>query len=144
MKGKVSFYNEEITFTLPKKTQIKSWIKHVIGKENKSCGLINYIFCNDSFLLELNKTYLKHTTLTDIITFDNTEGEIISGEIYISIERVKENASLYDQSFSDEINRVMIHGILHLLGNKDKSSREKSLMRKKEDDCLSLLNSLIT
>jgi probable rRNA maturation factor len=144
MKGKVSFYNEEITFTLPKKMQTKSWIINVIGKDNKTCGLINYIFCNDSFLLELNKTYLNHTTLTDIITFDNTEGEIISGEIYISIERVKENAHLYNQSFIDELNRVMIHGILHLLGNKDKSSREKSLMRKKEDDCLSLLKSLNT
>lgn len=140
MKGKVSFFNEGIKFDLPKKKQAKTWINEVIEKDNKSCGVINYIFCNDTFLLDLNKTYLKHSTLTDIITFDFSENEIISGEIYISIQRVKENALLYNQSFSDELNRVMIHGILHLLGNKDKSPEEKINMRKKEDVCLSMLN----
>jgi probable rRNA maturation factor len=144
MKGKVNFFIEGITFNLPRKTQTKTWIKEVIHKENKTCGLINYIFCNDSYLLELNKSYLNHSTLTDIITFDNSEDDAISGEIYISIERVKENAVLFNQSFTDELNRVMIHGILHLLGNKDKSPRDKSTMRKKEDDCLSHLNSLNT
>jgi len=142
MKGTISFFNEGITFNLPKKTQTKFWIKEVINDDNKTCGLINYIFCSDSFLLELNKTYLNHTTLTDIITFDNSGANIISGEIYISIERVKENALLYSQSFTDELNRVMIHGILHLLGNMDKSPHDKSKMHKKEDDCLALLDSI--
>jgi rRNA maturation RNase YbeY len=141
MKGTISFFNEVIKFTLPEKMQTRLWIKKVIEKEEKSCGIINYIFCNDSFLLEMNQKYLNHTTLTDIITFDNTEGNIISGEIYISIERIKDNALKYSQSFSDELNRVMIHGILHLLGNKDKSSRDKINMQKKEDICLSMLNS---
>jgi len=144
MKGRVNFFVEEITFNLPRKTQTKTWIKEVIHKENKTCGLINYIFCNDSYLLELNKSYLNHSTLTDIITFDNSEDDAVSGEIYISIERVKENAILFNQSFTDELCRVMIHGILHLLGNKDKSSRDKSIMRRKEDECLSHLNSLNT
>jgi probable rRNA maturation factor len=142
MKGTISFFSEGINFTFPKKMQTKVWVKEVIEKHQKTCGLINYVFCNDSFLLEMNKAYLNHNTLTDIITFDNSENEIISGEIYISIERVRENAKLFSQSFTDELNRVMIHGILHLLGNKDKSPSEKSSMRKKEDTCLSMLNSL--
>jgi probable rRNA maturation factor len=100
---------------------------------------INYIFCSDSYLLSLNKGFLKHNTLTDIITFDNSEGTgSMEGEIYISIERVKENATKYDVSFEDELNRVMIHGILHLLGYKDKKPSEKALMRKKEEAYLSL------
>jgi probable rRNA maturation factor len=141
MSGTINFFSEGITFKLPKKKQTKDWIKNVIYNNKKICGVISYVFCNDSFLLDLNKTYLNHTTLTDIITFDNTEGNSVSGEIYISIERVKENSLLYKQSFTDELNRVMIHGILHLLGNKDKSPEEKSAMRKKEEDCLSLFNS---
>ena len=143
-KGTIAFFNEGISFTLPKKMLTKSWIKDVIESDKKSCGEINYIFCNDSFLLEMNKNYLNHNTLTDIITFDNSENDLISGEIYISIDRVKENALLYSQSFADELNRVMIHGILHLLGNTDKSPAEKSTMRKKEDACLEMLNSRIT
>jgi probable rRNA maturation factor len=144
MKGKISFFSEGIKFNLAKKNQTKVWIKDIIEKDQKNCGIINYIFCNDSFLLEMNKTYLNHNTLTDIITFDNTENDIISGDVYISIERVGENALLFSQSFIDELNRVMIHGILHLLGNKDKSPEEKSSMRKKEDACLSMLNSIIS
>ena len=144
IKGTIAFFNEGINFTLPKKMLAKSWIKNVIERDKKSCGEINYIFCNDSFLLEMNKNYLNHNTLTDIITFDNSENDLISGEIYISIDRVKENALLYSQSFADELNRVMIHGILHLLGNKDKSPVDKSNMRMKEDACLEMLNSRIT
>jgi probable rRNA maturation factor len=141
MKGSVSFFNAGISFTLQNKALTKAWIIKVIEKDNKLCGDINYIFCNDDFLLEMNKAYLKHSTLTDIITFDNTVKDIMSGEIYISIERVKENAILYNQSFTDELNRVMIHGILHLLGYKDKNPKDKSDMRMKEDACLSILNS---
>jgi probable rRNA maturation factor len=141
MKGTISFFNEEIIFALPKKTQTRAWIKRVIEQETKSCGTINYIFCTDAILLGINKAFLKHTTLTDIITFDNSENDIIAADIYISIERVKENALLYDQSFADELNRVMIHGVLHLLGYKDKNPKDKSNMRMKEDACLSILNS---
>jgi probable rRNA maturation factor len=89
----------------------------------------------------LNLSYINHTTLTDIITFDYTADRIISGDIYISIDRVKENALLYSKTFLDELNRVMIHGVLHLLGNKDKKPKDKVLMRKKEDDCLIFLQS---
>ena len=142
MNGTVSFFSEGISFALPQKTKTKNWIKKVIGGNEKSCGVINYIFCSDSFLFDLNKNYLNHTTLTDIITFDNSEGDSVSGDIYISIERVKENSGLYSQSFTDELNRVMIHGVLHLLGNKDKLPEEKSAMRKKEDYCLALLSAL--
>ena len=109
IKGTIAFFNEGINFTLPKKMLAKSWIKNVIERDKKSCGEINYIFCNDSFLLEMNKNYLNHNTLTDIITFDNSENDLISGEIYISIDRVKENALLYSQSFADELNRVICH-----------------------------------
>jgi probable rRNA maturation factor len=141
MKGKISFFNEGIKFTLQNKGDLRLWINDIIEKDGKSCGIINYIFCNDSVLLDMNKTYLNHNTLTDIITFDNTENSVIAGEIYISTERVKENALLYSQSFPDELHRVMIHGVLHLLGNKDKSAKDKAMMREKEDLCLSLLKS---
>jgi probable rRNA maturation factor len=102
---------------------------------------INYIFCSDSYLLSLNQGFLKHNTFTDIITFDNSEDpSSLEGEIYISIERVKENAKKYNVPIEDELSRVMIHGVLHLLGFKDKKPTEKALMRKKEEACLSLRN----
>lgn len=105
-------------------------------------GDINFIFCDDAYLSELNLSYLNHTTLTDIITFDYTDEGIISGDIYISIERVKENALLYSKTFQDELNRIIIHGVLHLLGNKDKKPKDKAMMRKKEDECLLLLQAI--
>lgn len=100
---------------------------------------INYIFCSDFFLLNLNQDFLNHDTLTDIITFDNSENKImLEGEVYISIDRVKENASKFKSEFQDELDRVIIHGVLHLMGYKDKESTDKALMRKKEEACLSL------
>lgn len=135
----IHFFSQGIRFNLKNPRKVTSWIKRVVQSEKASVKEINYIFCSDSFLLSLNQGFLKHNTLTDIITFDNSdESDGIDGEIYISIERVKENAIKYEVPFDDELSRVMIHGILHLLGYKDKKPAEKALMRKKEEACLSL------
>lgn len=135
----IHFFSHKIRFSLKNPRKITSWIKRVVEKEGASIGEINYVFCSDPYLLTLNQGFLKHNTLTDIITFDNSEDKSsLEGEIYISIERVKENASKYNVPFEDELNRVMIHGILHLLGYKDKKPAEKALMREKEETCLSL------
>lgn len=142
MQGKICFFNEGINYRLSGKTKIKLWIKEVIRLDARVPGDINIIFCDDVYLSELNLSYLNHTTLTDIITFDYAADGIISGDIYISIDRVKENALLYSKTFRDELDRVMIHGVLHLLGNNDKKAKDKAMMRKKEDACLLLLQSL--
>jgi len=123
---------------------LRKWIGVVIGNENKLPGDLNFIFCSDDYLYKLNIEYLNHDTLTDIITFDLSEIEDeISGEIYISIERVKENSGKFNVSFYEELHRVIIHGILHLAGYNDKTPDEVSLMRKKEDYCLSLLPEIL-
>jgi probable rRNA maturation factor len=135
----VHFFYNEVRFKLKNPRKVTSWIKRVVEKEGSSIQEINYIFCSDSYLLSLNQGFLKHNTLTDIITFDSSEEDsVLTGEIYISVERVKENARKYTVSFEDELSRVMIHGILHLLGYKDKKPAEKTLMRKKEEASLSL------
>jgi rRNA maturation RNase YbeY len=137
--GIIRFFNEDTPFKLPHPLKTKNWIKESISREKSHLKEINYIFCSDEYLLKLNKDYLNHTTYTDIITFDNSlEESFIEGEIYISIDRVRENAEKFNASFDEELHRVLIHGVLHLLGYKDKSIREKSLMRKKEDAYLSL------
>lgn len=134
----IRFFTEEIKFSLQNRGHIRSWIKEVIENEKGIPGELNFIFCGDSFLYELNKQFLGHTTLTDIITFPgNTPGKI-SGEIYISIERVRENAIALKLSFEEELKRVIIHGVLHLAGYKDKSKMEKTLMRSKEDQYLQI------
>jgi rRNA maturation RNase YbeY len=120
---------------------LKNWIAETIVKEKKIIGEIHFNFINDKELLSINQEFLKHNTLTDIITFDYCEGKQINGEIYISIERVKENALRFNVSFQKEIQRVIIHGVLHLCGLKDKSKAEKEKIRKKEDACLKLLSS---
>jgi probable rRNA maturation factor len=135
----IRFFSEDISFKidLPRKKIL--WIKEVARREKKTIKEINYIFCSDEYLLQLNQGFLNHKTLTDIITFDNSEGKNgLEGEIYISIERVQENALKFNTEFEDELHRVMIHGVLHLIGYKDKKSSEKALMRKKEEACLSL------
>ncbi len=135
----VHFFCNGVRFKLKNPRKVSSWIKTVVEKEGASIQEINYVFCLDSYLLTLNQGFLKHNTLTDIITFDNSDEEsVLEGEIYISIERVKENAKEYEVPFEDELSRVMIHGVLHLLGYKDKKPSEKALMRKKEEACLSL------
>ena len=135
----VRFFTEEITFKLPHPRKTSAWIKEAIKKENGQLDELNYIFCSDQYLLAINQQYLNHNTLTDIITFGHSEkGTPISGEIYISIERVEENARQFEVSFDEELHRVIIHGVLHLLGFKDKKSSDKALMRKKEEAYLSL------
>ncbi len=136
---KINFLSNDIFFSVKRPRKIANWIKGVVKNEMKSIKEINYIFCSDKYLLSLNQRFLNHETLTDIITFDNSEGKNgLEGEIYISIERVQENAIKFNTEFEDELHRVMIHGVLHLIGYKDKKPSEKALMRKKEEACLSL------
>lgn len=140
MDRKIQFFSEEITFVPRNKGKIRSWLTAVIRAENKTPWYINFIFCSDEYLLELNKTFLKHDTLTDIITFPFAEGnESISGDIYISIPRVRENAEKFRQEFETELYRVMVHGILHLLGYKDKRKTDKVVMTKFENRYLELI-----
>ena len=132
----VHFHNEQVNFTLRKKLILNTWIKETSLEYGKSVSDINIIFTNDEFLLEMNQKFLKHDFYTDILTFDYSKDEIISGDIYISIDRVKENSYSYDVSFNDELKRVIIHGILHLCGYKDNSETERTVMRNLEDTAL--------
>ena len=135
----IQFFSEDISFTLSKPRRTSNWIKRIAQKERREVVAVSYIFCSDAYLLQLNQQYLNHNTLTDIITFDYSEGaKQLEGEIYISIDRVNENAEKFKVSFQDELDRVMIHGVLHLIGYKDKKPADKALMRKKEEASLSL------
>ena len=134
----INFFSEETDFKLRDEKLISQWISSTIVQENKIPGTISVIFCTDSFLKEINIKYLNHDTLTDIITFDYVEDNTISGDIFISIDRVQENASSINVSFSDELDRVIIHGILHLLKYNDKTPDEQQLIRAKEDFYLAL------
>ena len=135
-------YNFETDFNLVNQKKITEWITNTIHKENCKLEEISYIFCDDKYLLDLNINYLDHDTLTDIISFDYSVGKIISGDIFISIERVKENAENFKVDFKNELHRVIIHGILHYCGYKDKTEDEKKEMRYKEDYYLNVLNSI--
>ena len=126
-------FNSETPFNLKASDKISFWIEDIISSEGYSVGEINYIFCDDAYLSQLNKKFLNHDTLTDIISFDYCVGKQVNGDIYISIDRVSDNAETYGVSFDTELNRVMIHGILHYLGYKDKTLDEKQSMRAKED-----------
>ncbi len=132
MNNKIGFHYET-DFLLENTESFIRWIKNIISEENKKLGDLNYIFCDDKYLLEKNIKYLDHDTLTDIITFSYCEGDVISSDIMISVERVMENSSIFENSFLEELNRVIIHGILHLVGYNDKTKEEKEIMRKKED-----------
>ena len=136
----INFFSEQIRFKLSNPRKTTSWIKSAIKKEGCVLNSLNYIFCSDEYLKQINVQFLNHKTYTDIITFNfnPTEGEI-EGEIYISIDRVRENAKTFETSFQTELHRVIIHGVLHLIGFNDKSKTEKATMRKKEDSYLSLL-----
>ena len=129
----ISFTTLEIDFVLKNKLKIRNWVKEILSSEGKDSGEIAYVFCNDEYLSKMNEKYLNHLSLTDIITFDYSEKGKLSGDICISIERVRENAGNYKNSTDEELRRVMAHGILHLAGYKDKSSEDKRVMRSKED-----------
>lgn len=133
-------FNYETDFELNTEEKTSAWIQKVIESENKKLGEINYIFCDDEYLHKINVEFLSHDNYTDIISFDYTMGTIINGDIYISVDRVKENAEQFGVSFNNELHRVIIHGVLHYLGWKDKTETEKTAMRNKENDCLLVLN----
>ncbi|MDD2198048.1 MAG: rRNA maturation RNase YbeY [Bacteroidales bacterium] len=138
----IFFFNDDINFTLKDKRLFKGWIKKIIEVNNFKLGDINFIFTSESKILDINTTYLNHTYLTDIITFPYTTDKIISSDIYICIPVVRSNAQKYNQSFSDELNRIMIHGVLHLIGYNDSNEEETIEMRKAEDKCLLVLKEM--
>ena len=131
-------FHSECDFTLSKQDARSRWIINSIINESKRVGRLSFIFCTDEYLLEKNIQFLNHDTYTDIITFDYCEGDIISGDIFVSVERVTENANVFGLDFENELDRVLIHGVLHLAGYQDKSKEETNTMRDKEDFYLSL------
>jgi probable rRNA maturation factor len=135
----VNFFSQNIRFKIPKPAKISQWIKLVAAREGYKLKEINYIFCTDEALRELNMRYLQHKTYTDIITFDNSDTpHALEADVFISIDRVKENAEKLKIPFPEELHRVIVHGLLHLIGYSDKTPRKKVGMRKKEDAYLSL------
>lgn len=138
MSGHIDLHSEISEFSLSQEHQIIEWLGKCIAEENKSSSRLTFIFCSDDYLLNLNRRYLDHNYYTDVITFDYSEGDVISGDIFISVERVDDNAISLEIDNESELHRVMIHGVLHLCGYQDKSESEKELMRKKEDYYLSL------
>lgn len=134
MAGTINFFNEDVSLVIKNKIKLRSWIKETIHIEGYTLNELNFIFCSDLYLLDLNRQYLNHDTFTDIITFDNSQQDKhLTGDIFISYERVCENAAEFKASVTDELHRVIIHGTLHLLGYKDKKKAEKALMTSKED-----------
>ena len=133
-------FNYESDFVLTLEDVYASWIETIVESENKILGEISYIFCDDDYLHEINVQYLNHDTLTDIISFDYTEGDVISGDIFVSIERVKDNAIDFNVPFEEELKRVLAHGILHYCGYKDKSDSDVLLMRAKEEEKIKLFH----
>ena len=133
-------FNYETPFELLNEIQTQEWIQKVVADNGFEIGEINYVFCDDNYLHKLNVEFLNHDTLTDIISFDNTLGKLISGDIFISIERVDENAKDFKVSFENELHRVMIHGVLHYMGYKDKSDDDKIKMRNAENQALYYIN----
>lgn len=135
-------FSIETKYSLKNRTLIKQWVKTVVENKGKKLGDVSYILCDDDYLLEVNRQYLKHDYYTDIITFDYTENDCIGGDLFISIDRVKDNATALQVPEHEELMRVMIHGVLHLLGLKDKSEEEVKQMRKAEEECLELLKKM--
>ncbi len=132
-------FNYETEFNLPSEESISTWITNAIIEEDHKLEEINYVFCDDAYLYNLNVEFLKHDTLTDIISFDYSVGKIIQGDIFISVERVADNAKEFKVSFLEELHRVVIHGVLHYCGYKDKTKKEAKVMRKKENHYLEAL-----
>lgn len=136
----ISYYAEEVKLPALRKRDTNEWIRTVAALYDKKCGDIAYIFCSDEKILAVNKEYLQHDYYTDIITFDYTEGNRISGDIFISLDTVKSNAQEYGQRFEDELHRIIIHGILHLCGIKDKGEKERQQMTRCENQALEQLS----
>ncbi|MBT8184991.1 MAG: rRNA maturation RNase YbeY [Eudoraea sp.] len=133
-------YNYEVDFCLDKEVDYTHWLNRVLESENRIAGQINYIFCSDNYLLQLNKKYLDHNTLTDILTFDYSDEVAISGDVFISLDRVKENAEELNEDFLRELNRVMVHGVLHMIGYTDKSEEGRKQMRRLENEKMKLFH----
>lgn len=133
-------FNYETAFELNDEEANKRWLTSVIASENKKEGDINYIFCDDDYLHRINVQYLQHDTLTDIISFDYSLGNELHGDIFVSVERIKDNAADFNVSFDDELKRVMVHGVLHLCGYKDKTENDELLMREKEDEKIKMFH----
>jgi rRNA maturation RNase YbeY len=138
----IRFSSQIENFELPEASNVKKWIAEVVKRREKSVGNISYLFCDDEYMLEVNRHYLDHDTYTDIITFDYVVANLISGDIFISVDRVGENARLFGVEFERELLRVVIHGVLHLLGQGDKSDAEAAEMRRQEEEALSLWNAM--
>lgn len=134
----ISFYNDGVRAKTPSKRLLKAWIKEFVSNHGKKVGELAFVFCSDDKILEVNQGFLQHDYYTDIITFDYCEGEIISGDIFISVERVLENASLHQVNYTTELLRVLSHGVLHLIGFQDKEEKKKVEMTRNEDLCMSL------
>lgn len=134
----ISYFTEDVVFKFKNKRLNNKWLTLVAESEVKRIGDISIIFCSDSYILDINIRYLHHDYFTDIITFDYTEGDRLSGDLFISLDTVRANAAEYGSDFETELNRVMVHGVLHLIGYDDHSSADKKLMREKEDYYLSL------
>ena len=134
----ISYFTEDVKFVLKGKLLNNRWLKMVVESEVKRLGDLSIIFCSDPYILDVNLRYLQHDYFTDIITFDYCEGEKISGDLFISVDSVRENAALYGTTFEDELNRVMVHGILHLIGYDDHTKAQQKVMREKENYYLSL------
>lgn len=139
----IRYFNEDIKFVFKQKLLNNKWLKTVAGSEMRRIGDINIIFCSDNYILDVNIKYLEHDYFTDIITFDYCEKDVLSGDLFISIDSVRENASFYGASFEDELNRVIVHGILHLIGYDDHTEEEVKQMRAKENYYLELRKSLV-
>ncbi len=138
-----NFFSENKNFKISNKKEIRALLKKICKKENKKISFINCVFCSDNRLLEINKKYLNHVSLTDVVTFDFTlNKKNLEGDIYISIDRVKENATKYKEPFKTELLRIIIHGLLHLIGFSDKTKEDKNIMTLKENEYLSLYNKL--
>ena len=133
-------FNYETDFELENEEQYKDWISRIIESEGFDEGEINYIFCDDEYLHKINVEYLDHDTLTDIISFDYTVGNLIQGDIFVSVERVKDNANDFNVSFEEELKRVLSHGVLHYCGYKDKSPKDEALMRSKEEEKMQMFH----
>ncbi len=138
----VIFSNADVDIVLSDPLSLQKWIRLIVEAHSKKLGRINYLFCSDDYILESNKRFLNHDTYTDIITFDYVQGQLVSGDILVSLDRVRDNAAMFSVPFEQELHRVIIHGVLHLLGFKDKTESDAAEMRRKENEALSIYDTI--